>query len=117
MSLRERLVKADATDPMILENDELLEVLTPALLADFRLADEYQYAASEPLTTPIVAIVTTHVARNHSGVVAAWAVETSGQFVRLPIDTESFFSADGWRRLGQALSVATATQLQLPTEE
>jgi len=103
LDLRERLRHANATDPAILRNDELLELLRPALVADFRLVDEYRYAAGDLLTTPVSAVATARIASKHGSEIRSWAIETSARFEFVVLETESFFSPEGWRDLALAV--------------
>ncbi len=76
----QELWRLDGTPSGVLENEQLLELLLPALRADFEAIETYQYAWREPLPCPIVAYggeADAEVLRNH---IEAWREHTSAAF-------------------------------------
>jgi medium-chain acyl-[acyl-carrier-protein] hydrolase len=61
----------------VLESDELLELVLPALRADFEAAETYRYVPGEPLDVPIVAAAGVEDAFVPDGTLEAWADHTS----------------------------------------
>ena len=53
----EELRVLNCTPAEVLENDELMRLVTPRLRADFALADHYRYVTRQPLTCPITMYV------------------------------------------------------------
>ncbi|MGW0811124.1 thioesterase II family protein [Nonomuraea sp. NPDC002799] len=48
-----RLRELDGTPPVVLENDEVMEVLLPLLRADFSAVGQWEYVPGPPLSCPI----------------------------------------------------------------
>jgi surfactin synthase thioesterase subunit len=71
--LRER----GQTPEEVLENPELLELLLPAVRADFALAERYRHAAGAPLPVPITAFGGTEDPDVPPAAVEAWGEHTA----------------------------------------
>lgn len=55
-AFRKALGRLHGTPPDVLANDELMQLLLPALRADFELIETYQYGPEPPLDCPVVAM-------------------------------------------------------------
>lgn len=82
------------TDQAMLDNPEILEMVLPALLADYRALGTYSWRAGEPLTTAITALtgdrdpmVTVQEART-------WREHTSGDFALKVFPGGHFYLVD-----------------------
>lgn len=52
-SFRSELRRLDGTPPEVLEHDELMELITPTLRADFRICETYEFVPEAPLDMPL----------------------------------------------------------------
>ena len=80
------------TSPELLENRDLLELLLPALRADFHLCGSYRPPQRERLRCPMLVLGGTRDAiSDPSDNLAAWSVETTGRCDVAMIDGDHFF--------------------------
>jgi pyochelin biosynthesis protein PchC len=68
------------TDPRILQNSEVLELLLPTLRADFTASETYQFEPGPPLSCPITAMTGDRDRQNAVEDAAAWSAHTTGPF-------------------------------------
>jgi medium-chain acyl-[acyl-carrier-protein] hydrolase len=86
-----RLRELGGTPQDVLDSPELLNLFTPALLADSAIADDYVYQAADwKLTCPVVAIYSLHDKCAPRPAVAAWEAETTGRFCPHAVDCDHF---------------------------
>jgi surfactin synthase thioesterase subunit len=74
------MAKINGTPDEILKHQELLHLLLPALRADFRLAETYQYIPGQRLSCAITAIGGQEDALTTRGDLVAWHSQTTGAF-------------------------------------
>ncbi len=55
-AFRKELRRLRGTAPAVLDNEELMEILLPALRADFALCETYAYGEDDPLSCPVTAV-------------------------------------------------------------
>jgi medium-chain acyl-[acyl-carrier-protein] hydrolase len=82
------------TPDEVLGSDELMRMLVPVLRADLAIVETYRYFADAPLSCPLSVfggLGDTRVARDE---LAAWRVQTSGQFALHMVPGEHFFAYD-----------------------
>jgi surfactin synthase thioesterase subunit len=92
-TLLDELRSLHGTPPELLENRELLEMLLPALRADFYLCGSYHPQRREPLDCPLLALGGTgddDVSPPQENL-AAWSLETSGPCRVEMLDGDHFF--------------------------
>ncbi|MFD0690919.1 thioesterase II family protein [Actinomadura fibrosa] len=70
----------DGTDARLLEDDDVLQMILPALRADYRAIDGYEYRPGAPLRVPLVALTGQDDPRTGRSDVEAWAGHTTGAF-------------------------------------
>ena len=104
--LRERLRDLGGTDPAVLENDELFELLRPAIEADFRFIDDYSYVVEAPFDFPISIIVGTEDAALWKESLTPWQAETTHELDLHRLPGDHFFGGGAWDRLGRAVGDA-----------
>jgi surfactin synthase thioesterase subunit len=75
----------------VLENDELRDLVMPALRADFAYVDKYQYQAEDPLDIPIFALGGDHDPEAPVETVYAWQTQTSAGFRCAILTGDHFF--------------------------
>ncbi|GHO70179.1 hypothetical protein KSC_090710 [Ktedonobacter sp. SOSP1-52] len=87
----EKLRQLEGTPEEVLQNKELLELLLPTIRADFTLSETYAYQDQALLTCPISAyggLQDKEVTRED---MAAWHLETRGQFIQRVFPGNHFF--------------------------
>jgi surfactin synthase thioesterase subunit len=69
-----------ATDPRILDDSEVLELIMPAVLADYTASETYRFAPGAPLSCDITAMTGDHDWMVTAGDAAGWSAHTTGAF-------------------------------------
>ncbi len=64
----------------LLANRELMDIVLPALRADYEIIEKYRHVAGEPLETPITALAGADDPIAPPEAIAAWRVHTRGAF-------------------------------------
>ncbi|HLO02130.1 MAG TPA: alpha/beta fold hydrolase [Symbiobacteriaceae bacterium] len=85
------LRRLNGTPEAVLQNPELMQLVLPALRADFSAIEQYTYRAEEPLDSPITAfhgLDDIDVPTEH---VEAWRELTGGRFARHSFAGDHFF--------------------------
>jgi len=104
----------NGTPEQVLENRELMDLLLPAIRADFSLAENYRYRGGPVLNLPITLFAGEHDDIRAEGQVNGWSLETSQPLHTFWFDGGHFF-VDTHRRqvleqLDMALSAAIVEQ-------
>ncbi|MFF4776740.1 thioesterase II family protein [Microtetraspora fusca] len=89
-----RVVAGGGVPEAVAEEPELLELLLPALRADFALLDDYVYHPEEPLPVPITAFAGTLDRAVSMEQMAAWEEHTTAEFVLHHVEGGHFFLHD-----------------------
>lgn len=102
-ALVERVAEGGGLHPAILAEPELLELILPALRADFTRLDRYTHDGGDPLPVPIVA----YAARADAAVTRAdiepWDRHTTAGFAVHDVDGDHFFLLDDNSRVTDLL--------------
>ena len=69
-----------ATDPRILDDSEILELIMPAVLADYTASETYQFEPGPPLSCDITAMTGDRDRLNTTGDAAGWSAHTTRAF-------------------------------------
>jgi medium-chain acyl-[acyl-carrier-protein] hydrolase len=85
------LEKMNGTPREVLEHQELMEILSPMLRADFALCHEYIYIPSEPLRCPITVLGGTRDEDAPDDELDAWCKETIGKCSVKMLEGDHFF--------------------------
>jgi medium-chain acyl-[acyl-carrier-protein] hydrolase len=101
------LRKLGGTPDGVFDSDELLELILPALRADFALMDTYQYQAEPPLSCPISAFAGEQDDEAESASVLEWRTQSTGSFRFRQIAGDHFFL----RSHREAIRTAISTDL------
>ncbi|MBZ4322831.1 thioesterase II family protein [Streptomyces huiliensis] len=72
--------RLSGTDAQVLEDDELVRMILPALRADYRAAETYRYEPGPPLRCPVVALAGDADPKVTVDEAAAWAGHTTSSF-------------------------------------
>jgi len=75
-----KMIELNGTQPGVLEDPELRQLILPLMRADFSICETYHHTASEPLDIPITAFGGLEDTRARRDVVAAWREQTRKQF-------------------------------------
>ncbi|MEU7830204.1 thioesterase domain-containing protein [Nonomuraea sp. NPDC049129] len=78
--LVELLRKLGGTPDWLLNDPSVLEMILPAMQADFSVKETYTYYPEPPLDVPITALPSTDDPRAGRELVAAWREQTTGRF-------------------------------------
>lgn len=87
----QRLRELEGTPPEVLENQELLTLVTPLLRADFEVIETVQYVARPPLTCPITIFGGTEDKDVTREDIEAWREQSSGPFHVCMMQGNHFF--------------------------
>lgn len=74
--LVEMLAELGGTPAMLLADPELLQLVLPAVRADFSVKESYQYSSEAPLTVPITVLASTDDPRAPAFAQQAWREQT-----------------------------------------
>ena len=79
------------TPTAVLENDELLRIVTPTLRADLRVCYVYTYTDKAPLSCPVAAFAGTHDEKVPPPDMEAWRRHVANQFSLHVFPGDHFF--------------------------
>jgi medium-chain acyl-[acyl-carrier-protein] hydrolase len=94
----ERVRLFGGSDPAVLASPELMQLVEPALAADFAAVDAYVYSAEAPLECPLTAFTAAGDGIDPEEV-GAWERETAARFRLRQLDADHLFSGPAWREL------------------
>ena len=69
-----------ATDPRLLDDREVLDLILPPVLADYTASETYQFEPGPPLSCDITAMTGDRDSLNTTAEAAAWSAHTTGAF-------------------------------------
>jgi surfactin synthase thioesterase subunit len=78
--LMQELRKLGGTPPEILHNNEVMQLMLPAIRGDFALSENYQYERHEPLQCPITVFGGLQDRKVRNSDLPAWQSETKASF-------------------------------------
>jgi medium-chain acyl-[acyl-carrier-protein] hydrolase len=87
----EEIRKFRGTPDAVLQNDELMSLVLPAIKADFAAYETYRYSAEAPLDCPITAMGGTKDLSVPPDKLAAWGEQTSTSFATRLFPGDHFF--------------------------
>ena len=90
-ALLRKLAHYNGTPPELLAHAELMELLLPAIRADFALADDYVYRPGPPLALPLTILAGRADRIDRAGAVDGWARESTGPCRVHWFDGDHFF--------------------------
>ncbi len=90
-AFREELRKLNGTPRELLENSELMELMLPALRADFALCDRYEFRGDVLLQCPLVALAGSADDEARPDQVVSWAAVGEGPFALHVLPGDHFF--------------------------
>jgi pyochelin biosynthesis protein PchC len=84
----------DGTASAILHDEEIMRMALPAIRADYRAAETYEYDGGTPLTTPITVLTGDADPKTSPDQAAAWRQHTEGDFTLETYPGGHFFLTD-----------------------
>ena len=87
----ERLRELNGTPDDVLQNEELCQLLLPALRADFTLCETYRYDNDDPLSCPITALGGLTDPFLSRAKIQAWREQTTGHFALRMFPGDHFY--------------------------
>ena len=88
------LRRLGGTPEVVLANDELMDLLLPAIRADFEVLETYRYRPSEPLSVPLTALAGMLDSAVSADDVRGWAPHTQVDFSYRTFPGGHFFPQD-----------------------
>ncbi len=110
----ERLRAIGGTPPEVLESDQLMRLLLPAIRADFNACDTYAYEPEDPLCIPIRAFAAIDDAEVSPVEVEAWRTQTSMAFDKQVLAGGHFFVHSAEQAVLQAITAALPPSSEHP---
>ncbi len=102
------LRRLNGTPASLLENDELMRLLLPALRADFAVRETYQYRPEPPLDCPLSAFGGSQDARVSREALEGWREHTTGAFSLRMFAGDHFFAFTAARPVLEAIAEGLA---------
>lgn len=87
----ENVKKLGGTPPGLLDNKELLDLILPALKADFQMVQNYSFLSGEPINCPIFAFGGTEDNFVFKENIEAWSELTEKEFASCFLEGDHFF--------------------------
>jgi medium-chain acyl-[acyl-carrier-protein] hydrolase len=87
----EGLKQLNGTPKEVLENEVLMQLITPLLRADLAVHEDYVYAEEAPLTCDILAFGGLHDSEVGRDGISAWRGHTEGEFLQRMVPGDHFF--------------------------
>ena len=98
------LHRLGGTPQAVLQNQELMEMMTPMLRADFQIYETYNYKNEQPLTCPITAFGGELDRTVSEAELSGWKEQTSGTFQLRMLPGSHFFLQDSQDLLIQSVA-------------
>jgi pyochelin biosynthetic protein PchC len=102
------------TDPRILQDSEVLELIMPAVLADYTASETYRFAPGDPLSCDITAMTGDHDLMVTAGDAAGWSAHTTGAFNLRVYPGGHFYLDDCRARVLEVISSSLAGSTASP---
>lgn len=102
--LLETLRSLGATSRAVLDNEEMFDVLRPAIEGDVRLASAYVPGPDARLHIPITLFIGSNDELLGQFDLEAWARMTTERFTVETVEGDHLFTGDGWAELGSTVA-------------
>ncbi|WP_328956972.1 thioesterase II family protein [Kitasatospora purpeofusca] len=89
--LRTEIEQMGGTDPAVLRDPDLWELVRPIIKSDLAICDEYAYQAEEPLSCPVVAYGSTEDDELDQDLLETWRGHTTGDFAARMFEGDHFY--------------------------
>ncbi len=96
--------RMSGTDSSLLQDDELVQLVLPALRNDYKAAETYRYTPGPPLSSPITALIGKDDDKVTAEQAGAWTEVTTGPFELRLFEGGHFYLSD---RQDEVLDVVT----------
>ncbi|WP_432096587.1 thioesterase II family protein [Streptomyces sp. bgisy100] len=104
--LIEELKELSGTDARLLDDEELLRMILPALRGDYKAAETYVYRPGDPLACPVTMFTGDADIRVSAEDAAAWREHTTGPFELMTFDGGHFFLTGHMQRITEVITSA-----------
>lgn len=101
--VRGLLRRGGYTKDLLLDREDVLSLMLPAIEADFRLTHRYRYQVGPPLDIPVTVLAGRADPVLDLDGYQAWQRETTADFAVELLPGDHFFNGDGWRVLMEAV--------------
>ena len=91
------------TDEEILANDDLFELLRPAIEADLRMTTGYRYQPDQPLGLPISVFAASRDYHLDQAGLLTWRRETTANVELAVLEGDHLFVGAAWDLLGESV--------------
>ncbi|HKS46089.1 MAG TPA: alpha/beta fold hydrolase [Amycolatopsis sp.] len=98
------LKNLSGTDAALLDDEELLRMILPAVRNDYRAIETYERPPGAPLSTPIVALIGDDDPKSSVNEAKAWAEETTGDFSLRVLPGGHFYLASQQRAVLETIT-------------
>ncbi|MFD4628485.1 thioesterase II family protein [Streptomyces sp. NPDC058284] len=112
--LAAELRRAGGTDPMFLNDEELLAEILPIVRNDYRAIELYRWSPSPPLACPITALIGDRDAQATRDEAAAWRQHTDGPFDLKVFSGGHFYLNTHQQGVSEIISKALTDRAQQP---
>jgi pyochelin biosynthesis protein PchC len=102
------------TDPRILQDSEVLELILPTMRADYTASETYQFEPGPPLSCDITAMTGDRDSENTTVEAAAWSAHTTGAFNLQVYPGGHFYLDDCRARVLEVISSSLAGSAASP---
>ncbi|MGW5330074.1 thioesterase II family protein [Streptomyces sp. NPDC004014] len=97
------LARLSGTDARILGDPELMELILPAMRADYRAAETYRYTPGPPLRCPLYVITGDDDPQLSPAEARDWATHTTGAHELTVLPGGHFYLASHWSRVAELI--------------
>jgi surfactin synthase thioesterase subunit len=102
--MREVLAGLGPASEELVQHEELLELMRPAIEADVRVAESWDPRPRPPLSIPISVLAGDADEALDGGLLGEWRRYTTAEFTITAIEGDHFLSGPAWRRLADAVA-------------
>jgi surfactin synthase thioesterase subunit len=96
------------TESVVFDDPDVLDLIMPAIRADFRAISRYRFRAAEPLTCPVTALTGDRDPRVAAVAVRGWERHTTGPFELRVFPGGHFYPVGQWDRIAAAVTADTS---------
>jgi pyochelin biosynthetic protein PchC len=94
------------TDARLLDDEELMRMVLPAIRADYRAVETHTYLPGPPLRCPVTALTGADDLKVSAQDAAAWREHTSAEFDLVTFDGGHFFLTDRQQQVAEVITAA-----------
>ena len=103
-TLLREVARLSGTDSQVLQDEEVLRMVLPAIRGDYRAAETYRFVGGDPLHTPIHAHTGESDPKAELDDVRAWSTHTTGRFTMTTYPGGHFYLSEQTGKLTDAIA-------------